>query len=54
MPNVGGPSFMKRKTLMNVVIFIIIYLYILYAAPVWGEKALSAECNRVSLSERTG
>lgn len=43
-PNVGGPSFSKRKILMNVVIS-----RLLYATPTWAERALASEENRTCL-----
>lgn len=44
MPNVGGPSYAKRRTLLNVVMS-----RLQYAAPVWAEKAMRSERNRVYL-----
>lgn len=44
MLNVGELSYSKRRMLMNVVMS-----RLLYAAPVWTERALVLECNRSCL-----
>lgn len=44
MPNVGGPSYSKRKILM-----IVVMSRLLDAAPVWVVKTLRAKCNISSL-----
>lgn len=41
MPNVGGPSYAKRRILMSVAMS-----RLLYASPAWAERALTSERNR--------